>query len=79
MARFTVAGAAALREHYHRCRDRYRGQPFREAAVFEKAYLILLFQEMIENGVAIAHVDTSGEYMEIDTQQDFDLARRDWR
>ena len=79
VARFTVEGAATLREHYHRCRQRYRGQPFREAAVFEKAYLILLFQEMIEHGVTIAHVDTPGEYMEIDTQQDYDLARRDWR
>jgi len=46
---------------------------------FEKAYLIQLFQEMIEAGVRMAHADTPGEYMEIDTQQDFDLAQVQWK
>ena len=79
MARFTQAGAAKLREHYHRCRARYAGKPFREAAEFKKAYLIHLLQEMIEAGERLGHVDTPGGYMEIDTQEDFDLARRSWR
>jgi hypothetical protein len=34
---------------------------------------------MIESGVAMAHVDTPGSYMEIDTQEDFELAQRFWR
>lgn len=68
-----------LREAYHRARERHAGKPFREAPLFEKAYLIQLFQEMIEAGVDMAHVDTAGEYMEIDTQEDFELARRFWR
>ena len=38
VAKFSAAGAAALRQHYHRARERYAGRPFREAAVFEKAY-----------------------------------------
>jgi choline kinase len=79
VAKFSRAGAHLLREHYHRCQRRYAGQPFREAAVFEKAYLIQLFQEMIEAGVRFSPVDTPGGYMEIDTQQDFDLARLFWR
>jgi choline kinase len=79
VAKFSAAGAAALCDHYHRCRERYAGQPFREARTFEKAYLIHLFQEMIEAGVSLAAVDTPGGYLEIDTQQDFDLARRFWR
>lgn len=78
MAKFTVAGAALLRKHYHRNQALCSGKPFREATVFEKAYLIHLFQEMIEQGVAMAHVDTPGGYMEIDTQQDFELAQRFW-
>jgi L-glutamine-phosphate cytidylyltransferase len=78
VAKFSAAGAAVLREYYHRCRERYTGKPFREAATFERAYLIHLFQEMIEGGVRLAHVDTPGGYMEIDTQQDFELARRHW-
>jgi choline kinase len=78
IAKFTAAGAARLKEHFHRARAEYAGQPFREAAVFEKAYLILLFQEMIEAGVKMGHADTPGNYMEVDTQEDFELARRFW-
>lgn len=77
-AKFSARGAARLREHYQRCRTRYAGQPFREARVFEKAYLIQLFQEMIEAGEQMTHVDTPGGYIEVDTQQDFDYARRHW-
>jgi choline kinase len=78
VAKFTAAGAARLREHYHRCRAEFAGRPFREARTFEKAYLIQLFQQMIEAGETFAHVDTPGGYIEIDTQQDFDYARRHW-
>jgi choline kinase len=79
IAKFTAAGAAQLRHHYHLARQRAAGGPFREAAVFEKAYLIHLFQEMIEAGVPMAHADTPGHYMEVDTQQDFELARKYWQ
>jgi choline kinase len=68
MARFTAAGAALLREHFHRS----------EAGRHPKAYLIHLFQEMIDQGVPFAHADTPGGYMEIDTQQDFELAQIHW-
>jgi L-glutamine-phosphate cytidylyltransferase len=67
-----------LREHFARAKAKYAGKPFREAVVFEKAYLILLFQEMIEAGVKFTHADTPGNYMEVDTQEDFELARRFW-
>src|SRR5687768_13508983 len=79
VARFSARGAAQLREHYHRCRERHAGRPFREAPVFEKAYLIHLFQEMIEAGVPFGHADTPGHYREIDTQEDMDLAQRLWQ
>lgn len=78
VAKFSAKGAARLREHFHRCRRESAGRPFREAKVFEKAYLIHLFQEMIESGERLAHVDTPGGYIEIDTQEDFEYARRAW-
>lgn len=78
IAKFTPAGAAQLREHFARAKAQHAGKPFREAAVFEKAYLILLYQQMIEAGVPFAHADTPGDYMEVDTQEDFELARRQW-
>ena len=79
VAKFSTRGADLLKQHYHRCRARHAGQPFREASVFEQAYLIHLFQEMIERGVCMRHVDTPGSYWEIDTQQDFEQAKRSWR
>ena len=78
VARFSAAGAAQLIEHYHRCRREFAGHPWGAAAVFEKAYLIQLLEEMLLRGVAMAHVDTPGGYIEIDTQQDFQYAREHW-
>ena len=78
IAKFTPVGAGQLCEHFHRARQAYTGRAFREAALFEKAYLIHLYQEMLETGVQMAHADTAGHYMEVDTQEDFELARRFW-
>lgn len=78
VAKFSAAGAAQLRDAYRRVQTQFAGQPWREAAVFEKAYKILLFQELIEAGVHFAHVDTPGGYIEVDTQQDFEYARQHW-
>jgi L-glutamine-phosphate cytidylyltransferase len=79
LAKLSSAGAKALRKHFHACRERFAGKPFREASVFEKAYLIHLFQDMIENGTNFSHADTPGNYMEVDTQQDFELAKQNWQ
>jgi choline kinase len=79
LAKFSAAGGATLRKHFHTCREKFAGKPFREAAVFEKAYLIHLFQDMIEHGATFAHADTPGNYMEVDTQQDFELAKQNWQ
>jgi L-glutamine-phosphate cytidylyltransferase len=78
IAKFSKSGAALLKEHFHRCKKEFSGKPWREAVLFEKAYLILLFQEMIERGIEFGHADTPGDYMEVDTQQDFELAQNNW-
>ena len=78
LAKFSVAGAAALRKLYHQRRTEFTGKPYREARVFEKAYFIHLLQDMLENGEQMVHVDTPGGYIEVDTQQDFEYARQFW-
>jgi choline kinase len=78
VAAFSEVGASTLRRHYERCLERHAGRPFREAKVFEKAYLIHLFQDMIEAGERFVHIDTPGGYIEIDTQEDFEYARAHW-
>ncbi len=78
VAKFSAAGATRLRQYFHRCREQFAGRPWREAKSFEKAYKILLFQEMVEAGEPFVHVDTPGGYIEVDTQQDFEYARQFW-
>jgi len=78
ISRFTAAGAKRLREHYGRCRESYDHGVFRDGRTLEKAYLIQFFQEMVEAGERLAYVDAPGGYIEIDTQQDFEYARRTW-
>jgi choline kinase len=78
VAKFSAAGAAKLRDYYNQRREAFAGLPWRDAKSFEKAYKILLFQDMIEQGERFGHVDTPGGYIEVDTQQDFDYARRHW-
>ena len=68
----------AVVSHYHRRQAEFWDKPYREAAQFQKAYLIHLFQDMIEQGVEFGHADTHGRYREIDTQEDLDLAQKGW-
>ena len=79
VARFTPRGAALLREHYHRVVARYGDGPFQGAASVRMAYLIHLFQEMLDHGVDVRKVDTHGQYFEIDTTEDYSIAREEWR
>ena len=79
MAKFSRDGASILRDHFHRVQREFAGKPWREAKTFEKAYLISLFAEMIEHGVPIHFAATHGDYMEIDTEEDYALANRKWR
>ncbi len=78
VAKCSAAGAAILREYYHRARISHAGQPWRDDTLFEKAYLIHLFQHLIEQGVDLHMVTTDGEYMEIDTEEDYALANARW-
>lgn len=78
VAKFSPEGARRLKEAYHQARAVFAGRPYREARIFEKAYLIHLLQHMIEEGQEMGHVDTPGGYIEVDTQQDFEYAGRCW-
>ena len=79
VAKFSIAGASRLRKHFQLCKRQYNDQPFREAKTFAKAYLIHLLQDLIEQGESMSHVDSPGGYIEVDTQQDFEYARQNWR
>jgi L-glutamine-phosphate cytidylyltransferase len=66
VAKFTWAGAADLLASY-------------DAGTFgPRAYLIELFQAMIERGADFRCVDTHGGYMELDTLEDLSFAETWW-
>ena len=79
VAKFGLTGARQVRDFYHRRKAEFWDRPYREAAVFQKAYLIHMFQDMIENGFVFGHADTPGKYREIDTQEDMNLAQTLWK
>jgi L-glutamine-phosphate cytidylyltransferase len=78
VAKCSARGAEILREYYHRARASHAGRPWRDDTLFEKAYLIHLFQHLIEEGIEVHMVTTDGEYMEIDTEEDYALANARW-
>ena len=71
-------GARQFRDFYARRKAEFWDKPYREAAIFQKAYLIHMFQDMIEQGISFGHADTPGKYREIDTQEDMNLAQTLW-
>jgi choline kinase len=79
VAKFGASGARQFREFYRRRKWQHWCKPYREAATFQKAYLIHMFQDMIEHDIVFGHVDTPGRYREIDTQEDMNLAQTLWQ
>ncbi len=78
ITRFTSKGAKALKEVYYRAREKSAGGAFQAAETFWRAYLIDLYQKMIEMGSQLHLMETEGGYMEIDTNQDYQIARGEW-
>ena len=79
VAKFSPEGARELAAAFDEVRARDDGATWREGRTFERAYLIDLFQHMIERGSAFHRVDTDGGYMEIDTLEDLANADKWWR
>jgi choline kinase len=78
VARFTADGARTLLDGFDAAQAEFAGRAFREGRSFEKAYLIDLFQWMIERGADFHRADMHGGYMEIDTLEDLAAAPRWW-
>jgi choline kinase len=79
VAKFTPRGAEILREHYRRVLREFDGRPFQGAPSVQKAYFIHIVQEMIEQGVPVHKVDTHGDYVEVDTTEDYFIAQKEWK
>lgn len=72
------AGAAQLTAAFDRAQLQFGAGQFREGRTFQKAYLIDLLAEMLEQGTPMEREDTHGGYMEIDTVQDLSMSEKWW-
>jgi L-glutamine-phosphate cytidylyltransferase len=79
VTKFTAAGSAELVASFDEAAAAHAGTTWREGRTFERAYLIDLFQVMIEHGSSFFRVDTHGGYMEIDTREDLACADKWWQ
>jgi L-glutamine-phosphate cytidylyltransferase len=79
VTKVSADGAREIIAAFDAVRALHAGTTWREGRTFERAYLIDLFQDMIERGSAFHRVDTHGGYMEIDTREDLAFSEKWWR
>ncbi len=75
LAKFTKSGAEAMRAAYHRAEESPTA-PFQHAASLEKAYMTDMIQQLVDGGSVVESVDIEGSWIEIDTPQDLERARK---
>lgn len=78
VTKFSKDGTKNLLAAFDEAKAKHAGGPYREGRTFEKAYMIDLFQDMIEHGADFRRVDMHGGYMEIDTLEDHASAQKWW-
>ena len=76
LAKFTKLGAEAMKLAYYRVAKERPSAPFQNAASLDKAYMTDMIQELVDNGSLVQSVNIKGGWMEIDTLQDLERARR---
>lgn len=84
LAKFARKGVETLIRNYKRIRaNKWCGfkahHRFQDAVSIDKAYLTDMLQELINRGYPIHSVDINGGWLEIDTSQDLQIARRIWK
>jgi choline kinase len=76
--KLSADGSRQLVDAFDAAARRFDGGQYREGRTFQKAYLIDLLADMLEQGTPMTREDTDGGYMEIDTLQDLAMAEQWW-
>lgn len=76
MVKFGIRGADIFRKEFQRVKSQHWGRPFQRAAVFEKAYLTDMFQELIDRGFDLCPALIQQNWWEIDTEQDLEKVKK---
>lgn len=76
MVKLSKKGAGILKQNYRRLKKELAGRPFHSAASLEKAYMTDMLQELIDRGHEVTPVEIKGSWMELDTLEDFQRAKK---
>ena len=78
LAKYSAQGARWMREVWEELVEAYDlDAPFHHAAMFRKAYLADMFEELIARGYPVQIVEIDGGWREIDTVQDLERVNRE--
>jgi len=76
LVKLSTKGCQILRKTFHDAKSQFDGHPFQNAKTFMEAYLTDMFQEITQRGGLIHTVLIQGNWVEIDTTEDYDYAKR---
>ncbi|HEY6079628.1 MAG TPA: phosphocholine cytidylyltransferase family protein, partial [Polyangiaceae bacterium] len=76
--KLSADGSQQLLDAFDQAERKFGAGQYREGRSFQKAYLIDLLADMLEQGTPMTREDTHGGYMEIDTLQDLAMAEQWW-
>ncbi|MBT05346.1 MAG: nucleotidyl transferase [Rhodospirillaceae bacterium] len=74
MLKVSAKGANNFKHYFHKAKEMFWNKPFQKAAVFQKAYITDMIQEMVDNGVKIHCTLIKKGWKEIDTVEDYNKA-----
>jgi choline kinase len=75
LVKLSSKGCRLFRQAFHEAREQYDGRPFQRAKTFRDAYLTDMLQEMIQRGIPVHAVSIQGDWVEIDTVEDYEYAQ----
>jgi choline kinase len=79
LGKFSKKGAEILRRNYNRAKFnktcKFEGR-FHDATTIQKAYLTDMLEELIFRGYSMYSVDIKGEWVEMDTDEDYEYAQQ---
>ena len=78
MIKLTNKGAEIFKENFHRVKKSYWNKPFQRAAIFQKAYLTDMIQELVDIGIKVHCVIIERGWKEIDTVEDYQKALKEF-
>ena len=78
MIKLSNKGAEIFKENFHRVKKSYWNKPFQRAAIFQKAYLTDMIQELVDIGIKVHCVIIERGWKEIDTVEDYQKALKEF-